>query len=115
EILCGGAYGFIADVDTIDFNAGGTPETATEGNRGKAVFGRIKVSAILYLHARLELCQVKEVAPVNGQIFNLLGSEHSLNCSLLGVDRNSSAGHFHHLTGFSHRQLGVAVCRYAHL
>ena len=76
-------------------------EPATEGNRRETVLGGIESAAILNLDARLQLCEVEEVAPVDGQILDLLRGEDALDCGLLGVHGNLGSLHFNHLRTLS--------------
>ena len=86
KVLRGSAYGFIADVDSVDFDSCRASETATKRNRRESVLGGIEGSSVLNLNSRLQLCQVEKVTAVNREILNLLAGQHSLHRGLLGVD-----------------------------
>ena len=98
DVLGGGADGFIADVQAVDFNAGGAPEAAAEGDGRKTVLGGIEVAAILDLHAGFELGEIEEVAAVDGKVLDLLRGQDSLHGGLFGVHLNFGSLDFDHLT-----------------
>ena len=108
DVLGGCAHGFIADIETIHFDAGGAAEASTEGNGRETVFGRIKVAAVLDLHTGFELREIEKISSVDGQILNLLAGQNALHGDLLSVDLNVGSLHFHDLTGFSNRQAYAA-------
>src|SRR5271166_4870267 len=106
---------FIGDVDAVHRNARRAPEASAEGNGRIADLGRIEVGAVLNLHARLELCEVQEVAPVDGQIVDLLGADHALHNRLLRVDADRAACDFYHFGGRTKFDLETPVRRSADL
>src|SRR5208282_6551763 len=85
NVLCGGSDGLVAHVDAIDFDSGGTSETALEGDGRETVLGGIESAAFLNLNSGLELSEVEEIATVDGEILNLLKADHALHCCLLGI------------------------------
>src|SRR3954465_13412024 len=64
DVLRSSAHGFIADVDAIQSDSGGTAVAPAERDRRKPVLGGIEVAAILDLHTGLELVQVQEIASI---------------------------------------------------
>src|SRR6185437_126630 len=105
EVLRGGTDSFIGDINTIHLNAGGAAEAATKGDRRETILGRIKVAAILNLHARLKLGQIKKVATVDGEILNLFRAEDALYGRLLSVDCNGRSGDFYNFCRLPECQL----------
>src|SRR5262249_32248283 len=72
-----GANRFVADIHAVHVDARSTAEAPSEGNRGIANFGGIKVLTVLNLDARLQLRQVQEVAPIDWEVFDLLRRQHA--------------------------------------
>ena len=72
------AHGLIADVNAIHVDARRTAKTATERNRGETSLGGVEVLAVLDLHPRLKLGEIKEVPPVDRQVLYLGGSHNTL-------------------------------------
>ena len=66
-----GADGFIGNIDTVHFNAGGAAKASAKGDGREAVLGGIEIAAVLNLHAGLKLGKIEEVAAVDRQILNL--------------------------------------------
>ena len=66
-----------------------------------------KVSAVLNLHSRLELCEVQKVPAIDGEVFDLLRGQHPLHRCLLRVDGNLSALHLDDLGGLTDLQFDV--------
>src|SRR6478736_3831553 len=87
----------------------GPAETSAVGDGRKTRFRGIEVLSVLNLHARLELRQIEEVAPVHGKIFNLLRVQYALYGRLLGIHLHRSGLHLHHLAFLSNLQLGIAI------
>ena len=90
----GGSYGLIADIDAVYLDARGSSETAAKRDGRESVLCRIKVASILNLHSRLELCQVEEIAPIDGKIVDLIGVEYTLNRGLLCIDVQFGSSNF---------------------
>ena len=88
-------------VHAINFNTRRAAETATERNRRIARFRGIEILAVLNLHARLKLGQIKEVAAVYRQVLNLVLRDDALHGRLLGVHRNCAGLNLNHLTGLA--------------
>ena len=84
------------NVHAVHLNAGAAAETAAERNRGETVLGRVEVSAVLNLNARLELSQIQEVASIDRQIFDLLGGQRTGDLRLVRIDLHCFAGDFDH-------------------
>ena len=85
----GSAHGLVADVDAVHVNTRGPSEAAAERDRRIPGFRGIEVLSILDLYARLELSQIKEVAPVHRQILDLSGRKYTLHRCLFGVHLHS--------------------------
>src|SRR5262245_12400748 len=68
-----GADVLISDVYAIHLDARRTPHAPADGDAGELVLGRVEIATVAHLHARLELRQVEEVAPVERQILDRLG------------------------------------------
>src|SRR3984957_13322776 len=103
---CGsGAHVFIANVHSIHRDSRAAAESASERNRRKSGLGRIEVAAILNLDARLELCEIEEVAPIHWQIFNLLSGQASRYLGLIRIDGHSLAAYFHNCAGSAELEL----------
>lgn len=69
------------------------------------VFGRVVVGEIHNVketNARLQLRQVEEVAPVDGQVFNLFGADDALYRSLFGIHFHYIRYRFDELAGRNH-------------
>src|SRR5579864_915316 len=103
---CGGRrIVFIAHVHSIHCDSRAAAEAAPERNRRKSGLGRIEVAAVLNLDARLELCEIEEVASIHRQIFNLLGGQASRHLSLIRIDGHSLAAYFHNRAGSAELEL----------
>src|SRR5215472_12598328 len=79
NVLGRGAYCFVADIDSVNFNSCASSKPASEGDGGVSNLGGIKIRAVLDLHARFELGQVEKVTPVDRQVFNLLLVQNASN------------------------------------
>src|SRR5215467_14803968 len=64
-----------------------------ERNGGEAILRGVKICAILYLNARLELCEIEKVPSVDRQVFNLFSSEQTLHRRLFGIHGNRGTLH----------------------
>src|SRR5579862_2182067 len=100
-----GADVFIADVHSIHRDSRAAAESASERNRRKPSLGGIEVAAILDLDARLELCEIEEVASIHRQIFNLLSGQASRHLGLIRIDGHSLAAYFHNCAGSAELEL----------
>ena len=109
DVLGSGADVLIGDIQTVERDARRTAEAAAEGDGEEAVLGGVEVGAVLDLHARLELGEIEEVAPVDGQRLNLFLGQHAGDLGLLSVDTDGIGGDFHALGSAAHAQLDIAV------
>src|ERR1700724_4309104 len=68
DVGCGGTKSLVRNVDAVHLDAGGTAEAATKRD-GRITFLEPKTEAacVLNLNARLQLCQIKEVAAIHRQ------------------------------------------------
>src|SRR5580658_1161263 len=92
DALCRCADVFVAHIHAVNFDARRAAKPAAERDRGKSGLGGVEVSAVLNLHAGLELGEVQEVPPVDGQVIDLFRIYDTLNLSLLGVDEHRARG-----------------------
>src|SRR5580704_13057388 len=75
-----GAEMLVRDVDAVHLNAGRTAETAAKRDRRIPVLEtKTKTGGVLNLDARLQLCQIQEVAAVDWQVLNLLLIQDTLH------------------------------------
>ena len=111
----GGAHGFVRDIDAVYLNPGRAAETSTKGNRRIASFGRVEVLAVLNLHSRLELSEVKKVTAINRQVLNLVRGENSLHRGLFRVHLNFGTLHLNRFVSLAYLQFHIAICSVAHL
>ena len=100
----GGANVFVANIDTVNLDASGPSESATERNGRETVFRGIESSAVLDLNSRLKLRQVEEVAPIDRKVLDLLGREHTLDRGLFRVYAQCRAFDLNHFGRLSKRQ-----------
>ena len=94
NVLCCGSDRLIADIDAVHLNPRGSSETSSKRDGRESVLGRIKVASILDLHSRLKLCQVEEIAPIDGKIVDLICVEYTLNRGLFGIDVQFGSSNF---------------------
>jgi hypothetical protein len=109
------ADGFIADIDSVHFNASGPAESAAERDRRKTVFGRVEGSSILNLHSRLQLGEIEKVAAIDRQILNLLAGKDALHRGLFRIDRHFVGLYFHYLCALTQCEPGICCCGCVHL
>src|ERR1019366_1427967 len=95
DVRSGRAEYLVRDVDAINFNPSSAAETATEGDGGIAVLTEVR--SVLDLDARLQLCQVQEIAPIDWQVINLVGIQDALHARLFRVDPHGGALHIDNL------------------
>ena len=91
---------FIGNVLTVQQNAGGAAGDTVQRNSRITGLGWIKTLSTLQDDARLNLRDVENVAPIDGQSFNLLTSHHAGNTGLVGVDLQRARVDLHSL-GFA--------------
>src|ERR1700758_3533662 len=101
----GGANVFIANVHSIHRDSRAAAESPSKRNRRKSGLGRVEVAAVLNLDARLELCEIEEVASIHRQIFNLLSGQASRHLGLIRIDGHSLAAYFHNRAGSAELEL----------
>ncbi len=104
-----GADGFVRDVNTIYFDTCRAAVTAAERDGGVTCLGGIEVLAILNLYAGFELREVKEVATIHRQVFDLAGGQNTLHRCLFGVDLHFAGLHFNHCAFLADLELDAAV------
>ena len=103
-----GTHVLVADVNPVDFYACSSAEAATERHGREAVLRGIESAAILDLDSGLELSQIEEVTPVDGQVFDLFRRQNPLHRSLFRVDGDLVALHLHNLGTLPHRKLQIS-------
>jgi len=86
-----------------------------EGNRRETVFGWVEGAALLNLNAGLELREVKKIAPVDGEVLNLVEIDRALHRGLLRIDGDRASLNFNDLALLSEFHLKVSGCSVANL
>src|SRR5262245_15253671 len=94
-----GADVLVGDVHAVNLDARRTPHAPADGDADHLVLGRVEIAPVAHLHARFELRQVEEVAPVERQILYRLGRDHAVNRRTRRVDGSLGARgrDFHYL------------------
>src|SRR5580704_12844689 len=105
----------VRDVDAVYLNAGRTTETAAKRDRRIPVLEtKTKTGGVLNLDARLQLCQIQEVAAVDWQVLNLLLIQDTLHRGLLRVHPRDGVCYLDNRLLWSDRQSDIHGRRVAY-
>ncbi len=103
---------FVRDIHTVNLYAGGAAITTAERDRRISGLGGIEVLTVLNLNAGFQLGQVKEVATIHRQVFDLGRCQNSLNSGLLGIDLNFASLYLDHRALLADFKLDAAHWRH---